>query len=145
MLYVACPTYGRTVLRIAYSVAVARFEGQYTSKCLKRNAKPYNVAVYDEYGPVRMIRSRRCKYVHRYPYGPDERHNLIDNVRHQAQVEELRAQTETWFVRYVNPAVDGVREPVTGKGQLGLAGPAGQGEANFADDWFYLRSGDKSL
>jgi arylsulfatase A-like enzyme len=114
-----------------------------------------NVVVYDEYGPVRMIRSHRSKYVHRYPYGPHEfydlvedpgeRHNLVDSVEHRAQIEELKAQMETWFVHYVDPAVDGVREPVTGKGQLGLAGPAGRGEPNFGDDWHYLRSGDKSL
>ncbi len=94
------------------------------------------------------------KYVHRYPYGPhefydlvedpDERHNRIDSADHRARIQELKAQMETWFVRYVDPAVDGVREPVTGKGQLGLAGPAGQGEANFCEDWFYLRSGDKT-
>jgi choline-sulfatase len=112
-----------------------------------------HVVVYDEYGPVRMIRSREHKYVHRYPYGPHEfydlvhdpyeRHNLIDSPDHQALIRSMRAQLETWFVRYVDPTVDGVREPVTGKGQLGLAGPVGQGEASFADDWFYLRSRDK--
>ena len=31
---------------------------------------------------------------------------------------------------------DGTREPVTGMGQLGLCGPAANGEMNFADDWF---------
>ena len=112
---------------------------------------PESVVVYDEYGPVRMIRSRTHKYVHRYPYGPhefydlvsdpDERVNLIDSADHREQIEQLKAQLETWFVRFVDPEVDGVREPVTGKGQLGLAGPAGKGKANFADDWYYLRSG----
>ena len=111
---------------------------------------PQNVVVYDEYGPVRMIRSPTHKYVHRYPYGPhefydlasdpDERVNLIDSADHREQVEALKGQLEAWFVQYVDPAVDGVREPVTGKGQLGLAGPAGQGMANFANDWHYLRS-----
>jgi arylsulfatase A-like enzyme len=111
------------------------------------------VIVYDEYGPVRMIRSERFKYVHRYPYGPhefydleddpDEQDNLIDGAAHQDRVYEMRAQLEAWFVRYVDPMVDGVREPVTGKGQLGLAGPAGAGEVNFADDWYYLTSGTK--
>ena len=48
-----------------------------------------NVVVYDEYGPVRMVRTKEWKYVHRYPYGPhelydlvndpDEKHNLIDD------------------------------------------------------------------
>ena len=43
-----------------------------------------------------------------------------------------------WFDRWVEPHVDGVREPVTGKGQLQLAGPAGCGLKAFADDWQYL-------
>ena len=113
-----------------------------------------NIVVYDEYGPVRMIRSRTHKYVHRYPYGPhefydlandpNERVNLIDRAEHREQIEQLKAQLETWFVQYVDPAVDAVREPVTGKGQLGLAGPAGKGKANFADDWHYLRSGTQT-
>ena len=52
--------------------------------------------VFDEYGPVRMIRSRDWKYIHRYPYGPhefydltndpDEAHNLIDSPDHQARI-----------------------------------------------------------
>ena len=43
--------------------------------------------VFDEYGPVRMIRNTEYKYIHRYPYGehefydlkadPDENINLI--------------------------------------------------------------------
>jgi len=36
-----------------------------------------------------------------------------------------------------------VREPVTGKGQLGRAGPAGQGRKVFADDWRYLSGAPK--
>ena len=54
-----------------------------------------HVIVFDEYGPVRMIRSRDWKYIHRYPYGPhefydltndpDEAHNLIDSPEHQAR------------------------------------------------------------
>ena len=27
------------------------------------------IVVFDEYGPVRMIRTQEWKYVHRYPYG----------------------------------------------------------------------------
>lgn len=108
-----------------------------------------SIVVYDEYGPVRMIRSKRWKYVHRYPYGPHElydlvgdpgeRTNLIDSPEYAAQVESMKAELEAWFVRYVDPALDGTHEAVTGKGQLGLAGPAGKGEKAFADDWAYLR------
>jgi choline-sulfatase len=111
------------------------------------------IVVYDEYGPVRMIRNREWKYVHRYPYGPhelyhladdpDEETNLTDAEEHAGIRTKLRAQLEAWFVRYVDPARDGTKEPVTGKGQLGLCGPAAQGEENFAGDWFYLHDGTK--
>jgi arylsulfatase A-like enzyme len=114
-----------------------------------------DIVVYDEYGPVRMIRDAEFKYVHRYPYGPhefydlradpDERQNLLDSPAHQAQIADMKTRLESWFVRYVDPMVDGVREPVTGKGQLGLAGPAGAGEKVFADDWRYLSTGTKEL
>jgi arylsulfatase A-like enzyme len=106
-------------------------------------------AVFDEYGPVRMIRTQEWKYVHRYPYGPNElydlandpgeRENLVDDAAHADKVRALKAGLEAWFVRYVDPKLDGTHEAVTGKGQLGLAGPAGKGENVWAGDWFYLR------
>jgi arylsulfatase A-like enzyme len=107
-----------------------------------------HVIVFDEYGPVRMIRSRDWKYIHRYPYGPhefydlahdpDEAHDLIDSAEHQKCIAKMRGELDAWFLRYADPAVDGAREPVTGKGQTGWVGPAGRGEKVFADDWRYL-------
>ncbi len=106
-------------------------------------------AVFDEYGPVRMIRTVDWKYVHRYPYGPHElydlandpgeRHNLVDDEGYQQRVRDLKAGLEEWFVRYVDPRRDGTHEAVTGKGQLGLSGPAGKGEHVWAGDWSYLK------
>jgi arylsulfatase A-like enzyme len=106
--------------------------------------------VFDEYGPVRMIRTREWKYVHRYPYGPHElydlvndpgeRVNLVQDPAHEARRRALKAGLEDWFVQYVDPAFDGTHEGVTGKGQLGLAGPAGEGRVAWAQDWFYLRN-----
>ncbi|MFJ4840629.1 sulfatase-like hydrolase/transferase [Streptomyces sp. NPDC088746] len=85
------------------------------------------VVVYDEYGPVRMIRTRDWKYVHRYPYGPHElyelatdpgeEHNLVDKPRHGAVRTQLAARLDAWFAEYVDPALDGARLPVTGSGQ----------------------------
>ncbi len=108
-----------------------------------------SVVVFDEYGPVRMIRTREWKYVHRYPYGPhelyhltddpDERDNLLGKPELQTKVQEMKAQLEEWFNRYVDPAVDGVREGVTGKGQNALAGIPGKGEKAFGDDWYHLK------
>lgn len=108
------------------------------------------VVVYDEYGPVRMIRTPRWKYVHRHPYGPHELydlaadpaedHNLIDDemTGAGAMVVELRHQLEAWFCRYATLEHDGARQPVTGKGQLERVGPGGEGRAAFADDWWYI-------
>lgn len=96
-----------------------------------------DVVVFDEYGPVRMIRNREWKYIHRYPFGPhelynlkddpDERENLIDNEEYRGKLQEMRMRLERWFVKYVNPEIDGAREPVFGAGQKGLAGVWGDG------------------
>ena len=86
-----------------------------------------DVVVYDEYGPVRMIRTHQWKYVHRYPAGPhelydlvidpDERANLIDEKSRRPVVDELRARLQSWFDRYVIPERDGASLPVSGLGQ----------------------------
>lgn len=99
------------------------------------------VVIYDEYGPVRMIRTKEWKYIHRYPYGPHELYdlaadpgesrNLVDETDHQARVESMRAMLEDWFLQYVNPAIDGARQPVTGNGQVTWVGPRGQGQHAF--------------
>jgi len=107
------------------------------------------VIVFDEYGPVRMIRTREWKYVHRYPYGPhelydvardpDERQNLLGDPAQRDRLVELRGRLERWFSRFVDPAVDGAREAVTGKGQIGWAGAGAAGQVNYAGDWQYIR------
>jgi choline-sulfatase len=70
--------------------------------------------VHGEYGPVRMVRAREWKYVHRYPYGPhelydlgddpEERADLIDDPGRRAIREELKAELDAWFVRPPRPA-----------------------------------------
>lgn len=91
----------------------------------------HNVVIYDEYGPVRMIRSKEWKYVHRYPDGPhelfdmvndpDERNNLIDDPNQQSRVEQLRNELIEWFKKHVVKDIDGSKLPVTGEGQFDLA------------------------
>jgi len=107
-----------------------------------------HVVVFDEYGPVRMLRTRAWKYIHRYPYGPHELYNLVEDPAEiynlvgdpaqGARLVELEAQLEAWFARYVDPHRDGAKEPVTGKGQVDLPGVAGQGRRAFEDDWWYI-------
>jgi choline-sulfatase len=77
------------------------------------------VVVYDEYGPVRMIRTKEWKYIHRYPYGPNELYdlaedpgeekNLVEEPEHAVRIERMREDLEGWFVRHADPAVDGAR------------------------------------
>lgn len=100
-----------------------------------------DVVVFDEYGPVRMIRSKEWKYVHRYPYGPhelfdlqedpEERRNLYGEAGFERVVEPMKTRLDEWFVRWADPVVDGSREAVSARGQLGLAGPRGQGKQAF--------------
>ncbi|MCB0063058.1 MAG: sulfatase-like hydrolase/transferase [Caldilineaceae bacterium] len=100
------------------------------------------IVVFDEYGPVRMVRTKTWKYVHRYAHGPNELYdlqqdsgeqvNLAGDPAWQAREREMRERLLTWFARYVDPAKDGSREPVTGSGQLGLCGQAGGEESTFS-------------
>jgi len=97
-----------------------------------------NAVIYDEYGPTRMILSGKYKYIHRYPYGPnllydlagdpEERTNLLDDPDHIAIGEQMRLELETWFAKYTNIEIDGLREPVFGSGQTGKAGLWGRGK-----------------
>jgi arylsulfatase A-like enzyme len=110
-----------------------------------------SVVVYDEYGPVRMIRTREWKYVHRYPYGPNELYdlandpgeekNLVDGEEHADRVKELRDGLEEWFLRYADPVKDGARLPVTGKGQVDVVGPDSEAPVTFMGDWKYITPG----
>lgn len=102
------------------------------------------VVIYDEYGPVRMIRTEQWKYIHRYPYGPHElydlaadpgeRQNLVDAGSHQHTVALMRGQLEAWFQTFVDPSVDGLREPVTGSGQIDRAGLGNQGRLAYSQE-----------
>jgi arylsulfatase A-like enzyme len=102
------------------------------------------VVVYDEYGPVRMIRTRAHKYIHRYPYGPHELYdlladpgenvNLADEEAMQDTLHSLKADMETWFRRYMDPGRDGRQFAVTGDGQLDLIGVAAEGKNPFGTD-----------
>ena len=97
-----------------------------------------NVVVFDEYGPVRMVRTKEWKYVHRYPYGPNELYNLINDPSESINLVDkpgfdeviisLKSKLENWFFKYVDPTKDGTKEAVTGFGQLCFAGIKGEGQ-----------------
>jgi choline-sulfatase len=101
------------------------------------------VVVYDEYGPVRMIRTKEWKYVHRYPDGPHELFDLVADPGERVNRAEdpalgnrigaLRDQLFSWFSVYVDPRRDAAVRGVTGCGQLGRAEDATPTRPMFAD------------
>lgn len=102
------------------------------------------VVVLDEYGPNRMIRGKRFKYIARYPYGPNELYDLQNDPREMNNLlkegdfegveQKMRFRLESWFLQYVNPEIDGLRESVFGSGQIGLAGLWGKGKPSHSCD-----------
>ncbi|MDB5552597.1 MAG: Sulfatase [Rhizobium sp.] len=121
--------------------------------------EPEGIVVYDEYGPVRMVRTRDWKYVHRYPDGPhelfdlvgdrDERINRIDDPTMGNVAGALRDQLSRWFSAYVDPRRDAIDKGVTGCGQIGLSEDAAPQHPVFADghlngaDWdLWLANGN---
>ena len=103
-----------------------------------------DVVVYDEYGPVRMIRTPEWKYIHRYPFGvhelynltrdPEEKNNRIDDSACTSVVQELRQRLSRWFERHVDSVRDGSRLPVSGSGQLFRIDGQRFGEECFSSD-----------
>lgn len=94
----------------------------------KSNCVRDNVVVFDEYGPCRMIRTDKWKYILRYPDGPNELYdlvndpgenkNLIDNPTCNSIRNELEQALGQWFEEFVDPRFDGRKEAVRGKGQI---------------------------
>ena len=88
-----------------------------------------------------MIRTQEWKYVHRYPYGPHElydlvndpgeRKNLIDDKSQNSRIDDMRQQMGAWFERYVLPELDGARCSVTGGGQAAKIEEGQCGEGAF--------------
>ena len=109
----------------------------------EKTSKDEKVVVFDEYGPVRMIRTKEFKYVHRYPHGPHELYDLIKDpeessnvINHHAYEEiqqQMSQQLNEWFLTYVHPEMDGIRRGVTGAGQKGEVGLKGEGKNVFAN------------
>jgi choline-sulfatase len=85
------------------------------------------VVVFDEYGPVRMIRTREWKYVYRHAHGPDElfnlvedadeRRNLADDDSYKDVMASLKTQMDEWFARYRVPERDGLLQDPRVEGQ----------------------------
>jgi len=86
-----------------------------------------DVVIFDEYGPVRMIRTAEWKYVHRHAHGPHElfdlvndpgeRNNLAADPDQADRIADLKKRMDDWFARYVIPTRDGYLEDGTAHGQ----------------------------
>ena len=117
-----------------------------------------HVVVMDEYGPNRMIRERRYKYIKRYPYGPDELYDLAEDPMERRNLlllgddssmdikNRMNYELEQWFLTYVNPEIDGAKEAVYGSGQINLAGVWSRGEASHScDDYIREKLGQTKV
>jgi arylsulfatase A-like enzyme len=99
---------------------------------LKGNSIPGHdeVVIFDEYGPVRMIRTRQWKLVHRHPDGPHELFNLLDDpgelknlagdIDQSDRIKQLKSKMDRWFARYVIESRDGLRRACTVDGQKNI-------------------------
>lgn len=113
-----------------------RLPGTSFAPLLREEASPAPerpVVIFDEYGPVRMIRNREWKWVRRYRQGPDELYHLKEDpgeTENRAGDPNVRGfrdlldqEMESWFSRYVtDPHLDGVQQTARGFGQVGLSG-----------------------
>ena len=99
------------------------------------------LVVYDEYGPVRMSRTKEWKYIHRYETGKHELYNLLkdpgeDNNLYgmpdtEPVVEEMRNILFEFYKKYSDPTNDGAVQPVRGNGQINAIKLLKEGELAF--------------
>ena len=76
------------------------------------------MVLFDEYGPVRMIRTAHWKYVHRHAHGPHELFDLVNDPGERLNlaadpdraelIQQLRGRIDEWFAQYVEGRRDGL-------------------------------------
>lgn len=89
--------------------------------------KSGDIIITDEYGLVRMIRTKSRKYIyctdseHSAFYNletdPNETINEIDNVEYQEEIDDMADKLNVFFSKYSIRKNNGLRLKVTGKGQ----------------------------
>ena len=87
------------------------------------------IVIFDEYGPVRMIRTKGWKLILRRSEVKDELYdlkndakeaeNLIDDPKYADVVSKLKSELIEWFDRFATPGMDGWFTNVRGDGQVG--------------------------
>lgn len=113
------------------------------------SVKERPVVVFDEYGPVRMIRTEDWKLVVRIPYGPDElydlkndpgeKFNLYGVEKFDSIEKELRLKLFRWFSHYSDSDKDASHEANTGYGQLSRVGTERDLNNSFAAEQSYRK------
>ena len=88
------------------------------------------IVMTDEYGPVRMIRTKEWKYVHRYlkwegmnelydlKKDPTEHNNLFGKPGYEAITEQLRSELFAWYEEHADERFDASKVQCNGFGQL---------------------------
>ena len=71
---------------------------------------------------------------------PGETTNLIGDSSQSARAEELKSELERWYAQFVIPKMDGSKQNVTGRGQIGLVG-SDDYDKPFADDLMFYADG----
>ncbi|MEK3722775.1 sulfatase-like hydrolase/transferase [Paenibacillus sp. FSL H8-0034] len=107
------------------------------------------IVVYDELGAARMIRTKEWKYIHRYPLGPCELYDLVNDpgerynlvkapnaqlgtLNQEDLIASLKYEMELWFNKYSDPDKDGRVSGVTGRGQINYVGLQAKGRPSFS-------------
>lgn len=99
--------------------------------CGNENSVDRKIVVFDEYGPVRMIRQNGWKLIWNYldntcelyqlQNDPDEQHDLAGDLQNQSMIQALKNEMDNWFREYGQTAYDAVQYPVNGEGQFAPA------------------------
>ncbi len=88
-----------------------------------------HIVVADEYGPVRMIRNKQFKYVHRYlawegmnelydlVNDPTEHRNLYGDPAYADKVNEMQQALFAWYEQHVDERFDASKVQCNGLGQ----------------------------
>ena len=59
--------------------------------------------------------------------------NIVDDPAYAGRVAALLEELETWYARYVDEVMDGTKQNVYGRGQIGLVGSEAYAKP-FSDD-----------
>ena len=114
-----------------------------------RPPRDRHICILDEYGPVRMIRNRKYKYVYEGIQGNHQLYDLTadpgETVNHYgeaayAQIQkDLQEQLENSFRQYTVFPFDGIKTDPTGSGQTGRI--CREGENVFCRELSFFQTG----